>query len=144
MPRVAPGLVRWSAQGGLLGGCFLRSDRFDAGRGDLCQAEVENLGMSALGYKDVCRFDVPVNNTLGVGCVERVRNLNAQRQHCLHLQRFARNEVLERHAIEKLHGDECLRVLFADFVDGADVGMVQGRRRLGLAFETRESLRVAG
>jgi hypothetical protein len=52
--------------------------------------------------------------------------------------------VLEGHPIEKLHGDECFLVLFADFVDSADVGMVQGRRSLCLAFETRQSLRVTG
>src|SRR5579872_434268 len=100
--------------------------------------------MSALGYKDVCWFDVPVNNAVGVGCLERIRNLDSQGKHCLHFQRSARDEVFEGHAIEKLHSDEYLQVLFADLIDRANIGMVQGRRSLRLTFETRQSLRVAG
>jgi hypothetical protein len=44
--------------------------------------------------------------------------------------------------MKKLHGDEYLLVLLADFIDRADVGMVQGRRNLCLALEARQSLRV--
>lgn len=90
--------------------------------------------MSALGYKDVCKLDVTVNNTFKVGCLERVRGLNAQREHFLHVQRFARDKVLERHATKKLHDNKCLGVSFDDFIGRADVGMVQGRS-LRLAFE---------
>ena len=52
--------------------------------------------------------------------------------------------MLQRHAIEKLHGDEGLPVLLADFVDGADVGMVQGGCGLGFALKTGEGLRILG
>ena len=52
--------------------------------------------------------------------------------------------MLQRHAIQKLHGDERLAVLLADFVNGADVGMVQGRGGLGFALKTGQSLRVSG
>jgi hypothetical protein len=50
--------------------------------------------------------------------------------------------VFERHPVEKLHGDEGLAVLVVDFVDGADVWVVQGGRRLGFPLKTAEGLRI--
>ena len=50
--------------------------------------------------------------------------------------------MLQRHAVQILHGDERLPVLLADVIDRADVGVVQGGRRLRLALETGQSLRV--
>jgi len=47
-------------------------------------------------------------------------------------------------AIEKFHGDERLPVLVVNFVDGADVGMVEGGGGFGFALEAGESLRVFG
>ena len=52
--------------------------------------------------------------------------------------------MFQRHAVEKLHGDERFAVLVVDFMDGADVGMIQGRGGLGLALEAAERLRVSG
>src|ERR1700744_5033989 len=44
--------------------------------------------------------------------------------------------MLERYAIEKLHGDEGLAVLFADVVDRANVWVIEGGSSLGFAAET--------
>ena len=52
--------------------------------------------------------------------------------------------VLERLAIQKLHGDERLAVVLADLVDRADVRMVQRRRGTRFAPEAFQRLRVAG
>ncbi len=46
--------------------------------------------------------------------------------------------------VQKLHGDEGLAVLLADFVDGADVGMVQSGGGLRFALEARQRLRILG
>jgi hypothetical protein len=43
------------------------------------------------------------------------------------LQGPVRDPVLQGHAIQKLHRDERLVLVLADFVDGTDIGMVQGR-----------------
>src|ERR1700678_93263 len=40
----------------------------------LCQAEVQNLGAAAFGYKDVCRLNVAVDLTFLVRPFLRVRN----------------------------------------------------------------------
>jgi hypothetical protein len=49
--------------------CNLRTRHF-------CEAEIQNLGVAPLGHKDVRRFDVPVDDALGVRCVQPVRDLN--------------------------------------------------------------------
>ena len=50
--------------------------------------------------------------------------------------------MLQRLPIEKLHRNEGLTVVFADFMDGANIWMVQGGSSLRLTVETAESLGV--
>src|SRR5580704_1203396 len=52
--------------------------------------------------------------------------------------------MLERQAVQKLHGDERLPVLLADLINGADVGMVQRRCSLRLALKAGQRMRVSG
>ena len=75
--------------------------------------------------------------------VQRIGNLNGEAKEQFKFHRPARDPVLQGHAIQKLHGDEGAPVLFADFVDGADVRMIQRRSRSGFAPETFQCLRVA-
>ncbi len=67
-----------------------------------------------------------------------------QRQNYFRLHAAAPHPVLQRQAVQKLHGDERLAVVLANFVDGADIGMVQGRCGLGFALEAGEGLGVLG
>jgi hypothetical protein len=50
------------------------------------------------------------------------------RQYLLDLQRLATDAVFERHAFQILHRYKRLTILLPDFVDRADVRMVQCRR----------------
>src|ERR1017187_9387324 len=52
--------------------------------------------------------------------------------------------MLQRHAVQKLHGDERLAILLTDVEDRADIGMVEGRSRLRLALEASQCSRVFG
>jgi len=52
--------------------------------------------------------------------------------------------MLQRHAIQELHGDERLAALLADVVNRADVGMVESRRGLRFTLKTGNSLGVFG
>ncbi len=47
-------------------------------------------------------------------------------------------------ALEQLHGDEGTALIFIDFVDSADVGMIERRCGARLALESLQSVRVAG
>ena len=50
------------------------------GGGDLGQTEIQNLGVPALGDKDVGRLDVAMNNALGMRGVQSVGNLRCKRE----------------------------------------------------------------
>ena len=52
----------------------------------------------------------------------------------------ARDHVLQRHAIQVLHDDERLVIFLSDFIDCADVGMIQ--RGSGLRFALKPSHRL--
>src|ERR1700728_30070 len=49
--------------------------------------------------------------------------------------------MLQRYAVQKLHDNERLPLVLPNFVDGADVGMVQGRSGACFAAKTFQSLR---
>ena len=64
--------------------------------------------MAALGHKNICRFDVPMDDSFRVRCVESVRYLDAQVKESFHFHRLTTDAVLERHAVQKFHDDESL------------------------------------
>ena len=100
--------------------------------------------MPARGDEDVGGLDVAMNDALGVRCVERVGDFDGQSEERLVVERASGDAMLEGRALEKLHGDEGLAFVPADFVDGADVGMVQrggGARFSAKAFERLRILR---
>ena len=111
---------------------------------DLRQSEIQNLGVSALGHKDVRRLDVAVDDAFCVGCVECIGDLNCERHHGFRIHRLSRNPVLQGQSVQKLHGDEGLSVLIVNLVDGADVGMVQCRGSFGFPLKAAEGLRIFG
>ena len=104
-----------------------RQRRFQLARayGYLCQAEVQNLGMATPGHEDIRGLDVAMDNSFGVGGIETVGDFNGQVQDEACLQRRTRDAMLQRHSIQKFHGNECLPVLIVNFVDRADIRMVQ-------------------
>ena len=112
--------------------------------GHFGQAEVENLGRSAQGDKDVCRFDIAMHDALGVRRIQRFGYINRNREQLFHLDGPIPDEMFQRLAFQVLHDNEGLVAFFADVINGADVGMVQGGRCLGLSPEASEGGRVAG
>ncbi len=62
----------------------------------------------------------------------------------IQLEGAAGDAFAERLAFQKLHGDEGAMVVLADFVDGANVGMVQRRGAAGFALEALEGLAIVG
>ena len=138
--RAGAGQVRLVQRLGVVGSVALADPR----PAHLRQTEVENLGVAALGDEDVRRLDVAMDDALGVRGVERIRDLNRQRDKLVILHRTRADGVLERQAIEKLHGDERLAFMLVNVVNGADVGMIQRRSGLRLALEAGQSLRIFG
>src|SRR5258706_11944176 len=50
--------------------------------------------------------------------------------------------MLQRHTFQKLHGNERLLAVFADFINGANIRMIESRRRTGFPAKTLQWLRV--
>ena len=85
-----------------------------------------------------------MHNACGVRGVERVGDLDRQRQSGLKLQGFSRDPGPQRRPIKKLHGNEDMAILLANFVDCADIRVIQRRRRLRFTPKAAQCLRVFG
>jgi hypothetical protein len=110
----------------------------------LGQPEVQELRLPAVRDEDVRGLDVPVDDPLAVGGLQRIRHLRSQLQQPLHLQRLAADPVLQGLAFHQLHHEEGVPLVLSDLVDHADVGMVEGRSGPCLTLETLEGVSAAG
>jgi hypothetical protein len=100
--------------------------------------------VSARGHENIRGLDVPVHDPFRVRRVQRVRNLDSQLQQRFHFQRTPGDPVLQRHPFQKFHRNERMPVVLADFVDCANIGVIQRGRRPRLAakaFQRRRILR---
>ena len=109
---------------------------------DLGKTEIKDLGVAALGDKNIRRLDVAMNDALCMRGVERIGDFDGQCENLVYFQRTAGDAMLQRHAIEKFHGNEGFAVLVVNFVDRADIGMIQRGGRLGFALKAAKGLRV--
>ena len=85
-----------------------------------------------------------MHDAVAVRRVEPVGNVNGNAEQFFGFERPVQDRVPQGRAVKELHRHEGAAVFLADVVNGADVGMVQRRSRLGLAPEARKRLRVAG
>jgi len=69
----------------------------------------------------------------GVSGLKAVGNLDSDREHELQAGRPTGDEPVERLPGDVLHDDVALIAAFADFVDGADVGVLDGGGEPGFA-----------
>ena len=105
-----------------------------------CQAKVEQLCLSAIGDENIGRLDVAMNDFFGMSRIECIGNLRPQIEHLIDFHRLSVDRVLERLSLHHLHRDERTPFVLADFVDGADVGMVEGGGGLCFALESFQRL----
>ena len=111
---------------------------------NLRQSEVQNLRVTTFGDEDVSGFNVAVDDSLGMRGIEGIGNFDSERENQFRFQRTPGDAVLQRQAVEILHGDEVLTFALVNLEDHADIGVVQCRRRLCFSLEAGESLRVLG
>jgi hypothetical protein len=86
------------------------------------------------------RFQVAVEDAQRVRGLQSVGNLDSDRKQQLQAGRPARNQLVQRLAGHVLHHDVALVAGLAHFVDGADVGMLDGRGQPRLAQHRRAQL----
>ena len=137
---VAPGLLRRHVGGRADDHAQLRQPFVPLGR--LGQAEIEDFHPAAGGgvQPDVGRLDVAVDQPVLVRRRQPPGDFPAQFQDLVHRQRsgFALlllEVILQRHALEQLHGQERHAAVLADLVDGDDVVVLDLGGGAGLAQE---------
>ena len=84
-----------------------------------------------------------MDDAFGVGGIERAGHLDTGVEQFVKRQRAVGDLVLQRVPIEKFHGDEMLACEFIDFIDRADVGMIQRGGGARFALEALERPAVA-
>ena len=100
--------------------------------------------MAAIGDENIRGFDVPMNDALRVRGIECIRNFNREFEHLANIERMLLNSMLQSLAIQIFHDHEEPAVLLADFVNGADISVIQSGCGSGFALEPFEGLRIRG
>ena len=109
------------------------------------EAEVENL-RSARGQQDVGGLDIAVDDAGGMSRLKGVGEGRADLEEDPQVQRAVPDSLLQGLTLEQLHDNECPAIgRFADVVDRADVGVLQGCHCLRFALESlASSSRIGG
>ena len=110
---------------------------------ELCEAEVEHLGVAPPRDEDVRRLEVAVDDPLGVRREKRVGNLDGPGDDFVRLEAPLDHALAERLALEQLHRNEVAAFMLVDVVDRANVRVVERGRGLGLSLETCDRLKIA-
>ena len=100
--------------------------------------------MSAGGDDDVGRLDVAVDDSLGMGDVEGVSQLDRHFQQVFGSERTAQQTLTDVLPFEQLHHDERTSLPFSDVEHGADVGVLKPGSGAGFAPKPLERLLVLG
>jgi hypothetical protein len=129
VPTVLPGLVR--SCGSMVTIC------------SVAKVVEELTGDFTFGDENISRLNVAMDNSLPMRGVKRVGDFYGDGNKFFGMQRAAVDLVLQSDTIEILHGDEALLAIFANFINGADVGMVQRRGGPSFAAKALKGLRIA-
>ena len=144
VPMVAPGLLRTRSSVCVGMADAPGSVRVSSGAMILARAEIENFCRAVARAENVGGLDVAMDDAARVRGVERIGDFGGDLQQLLEMDRPARDAMLQRLAFEEFHHEEGVALIFADIVDGADVGIVQRGGGAGFAAEAFQSLRIAG
>ena len=87
------------------------------GEAEFRETEIEHLRLAPIGDENIRRFDIAVNDAFRVRRVERVGDVDGERQQLLERQRIAVDRFLERSAFEQFQNEKRFPVVFADLED---------------------------
>ena len=109
-------------------------------------AEIQNLGLSALIYQDVARFQIPVDDAALVRMVHRVADLDHQLQPVTRVRAMRCNIGVQRIAPDELHRKIGLRpgpaVGGCGLIDLGNPRMLQSAERQRFQLEPTKELRA--
>src|SRR5579862_9358038 len=98
--------------------------------------------MASIGNENVRGLDVTVDNSLVMSNVQSIGNFDSHTEQVLKPHRPPPDSMFECLALQILHRDEAPAVMLGNFVNGADVRVVQCRGGTSLAAKTFKCLQV--
>ena len=125
-------------------GVVMRHGAGGGGREGLGQAEVEDLDRAVGSQLDVRGLQIPMNDALFVGGFESAGDLARQQQGFGGRNWPLRDPVRERWAFDQLQHQRLDDIVVFHPMDRADVGVIQRRKDLCLALESREPASIRG
>src|SRR5262245_61894601 len=81
-----------------------------------------------------------MNDAFDMRRIERVGNFRSQEEQHIGAEWLAGNQAAQGHAVQEFHSDERAPGLLSDFVDGANIWMIQSRGGLSFALETSQGV----
>ena len=108
--------------------------------GTFGQAEIGDPWPVLLVDQDIRRLQVAVQDALLVGVINRLGDDLGVTRRPLRWHRTIAHDIRQVPSLNQLHGEIVLPVLFAGFMDGDDIGMVEIGRRLGFTPEAQDLL----
>jgi len=85
-----------------------------------------------------------MNDASAMSGIERVSNLDCNRNNTFRVQCTGRYQISQSYAIQVFHGNERTAFVRPNFVNGTDIRMIERRRASCFAAKTFEGQRVLG
>ena len=106
------------------------------------QPEVEHFRVAPLGHKNIRRLYVAMNDALCMRGLKCVSDLGCEPQQAFGVERFPTDSMAQRDAVEKFHRHKGAPLFLADIVQGANIRVIERRRRLRFTAKTGKRLRI--
>ena len=100
--------------------------------------------MTSFINEDIGGFDVSVDDSLGMGSIQSIRNLYSQLQQLIDFNGTACHSIPKGLAFQVLHDNEGLSFMLTNVIDGADIGMIECRCRTSFSLKVLQCLAVPG
>src|SRR5215469_9323242 len=94
-------------------------------RTDLRESKVKNLGLTTLSNKDVGWFNVSMDDVFRMRSMQALGHANRHIQQRFQVHRPTCDGVFQGLTFEKFHSDESPTAMLSNFVNGANVRMIQ-------------------
>ena len=89
------------------------------------EAKVQDFGVAALGNEDIGGLNVAVQDAFGMGSVKGIGEVDGNFHDAGNVQSTGGDKIFKCDAVKMFHGDEALAFVFANFVNSADIGMIE-------------------
>jgi hypothetical protein len=132
------------ANGGLPRGCSGLHCPVCGRPNDHGEAEIENLQVALGCHDDVSTGQISMHDVSRVCVGDRLGDLQSESDHAWQGETVRWNQFRKRATRHVLHDDEHVAVVLADFMDRADVGMIQRGKYFRFALQGRETINVIG